>query len=221
MQLTRFLPYHRLPWVSAALTLAAVAVQLHPELAQRLALVPSGLRKGELWRLLTGHITHFNGAHAVGDIAAFAAWATAVEVRSRRLLVRTLLISALLVSVLILAVYPSLGEYRGLSAIDCTLAATLMAWGFDDPRLRRYPGPFMALSLCAGGLLAKTIFEFVHGHAILAPDLGRSVGLLPGAHAFGIVAGLLAFTSWRRAGPRPICSPSRTSDDRRCTPSCI
>jgi hypothetical protein len=35
----------------------------------------------------------------------------------------------------------------------------------------------------------KTGYEFVVGHALLAPDLGPGVRLLPAAHVFGALAG--------------------------------
>jgi rhomboid family GlyGly-CTERM serine protease len=187
----------RLPWVTLWITVAAAVIQRRPELGDALALVPERVRDGEPWRLLSGHLVHWNRAHAVGDIAAFAVWASAIEVKDRKLLAWLLLGAGLVVSALILVAYPELSEYRGLSAIDCALAATLMALGLSDERLRRRPVLHGGVALCAVGLFMKTVFEFARRHAILAPDLGRRVALLPGAHAFGIAAGLAALVAWR------------------------
>jgi hypothetical protein len=155
-------------------------------------------------------MTHYNRAHAVGDIAAFAVWASVLELKDRKLLAWTLVGSALLVSILVLLCHPRITEYRGLSAIDCALATVLMALGLEDGRLRRRPALLAGFGLSMLALLGKTLFEFASGHAILAPDLGGGVQLLPGAHAFGIASGLGVFAilgglaRWRWSDPASI-----------------
>jgi hypothetical protein len=42
---------------------------------------------------------------------------------------------------------------------------------------------------CLGLFLGKCAYELATGQAILAPDLGQGVKLLPAAHALGALAG--------------------------------
>lgn len=192
-----------LPWVALLATgfgLLASALSPAP-----FAYTAQGLREGELWRLWTGHFVHYGSAHLWGDLLAFALWAWLVESESRPVLVATLLLGAPLISCLLTLGYPRLNEYRGLSALDVTLVIELI-WlrGFEvqragpksglGPWLTRTVGRAGVRYLAAASLclcFVKTIFEFTTGHALLAPDLGRGVTLLPAAHAFGALVGLL------------------------------
>jgi rhomboid family GlyGly-CTERM serine protease len=155
-----------------------------------LAMRREAVLRGELFRILTGHLCHFNRPHLLGDALAFAVWAACAEQRGRGFLASTLLVTALGSSLLLLAFYPEVAEYRGLSAIDCALVAQLIAWGVAD---RRRAGDAAGVALFASAGLAffvKTLFEFRTGHAVLAPNLGDSVALLPASHAAGIALGL-------------------------------
>jgi rhomboid family GlyGly-CTERM serine protease len=194
----------RLPWLSVAVSLFSCFLAFSSGLSARLSLLPGAVYQGEIWRLWTGHLTHFGRAHAVGDIAAFAVWAAALELGwNRRMLAQSLLGAGLLVAALVLATSPSAIEYRGLSAIDCALVAELITLGVADARQRRRPVLLFALTLWAAGLVAKTVFELLQGHAVLAPDLGHGVALLPTAHIFGITAGIV-LGAWYASSARPV-----------------
>jgi hypothetical protein len=53
-------------------------------------------------------------------------------------------------------------------------------------------------ALCLAAFVAKCGYELVTGRAILAPDLGEGVRLLPLAHLTGAVLGLLLALTQRR-----------------------
>jgi membrane associated rhomboid family serine protease len=177
------------PWCSLALT--AVAVALQPTAAEW-ALTRSWFGAHEYHRLLTGHFVHYGSAHFWGDVLAFAFWAAAVERYGRRFLVASVGAAAVLSSLAVLAFCPSVAEYRGLSVVDCTLAVELFALLFCD---RRRAGDTWGAALFAAALASfagKTAYEFASGHAILAPDLGEGVALVPIAHVVGIGVGAVA-----------------------------
>jgi hypothetical protein len=170
------------------------------------ALVRDRVQAGELFRLWTGHFVHFNSAHLVGDLLAFGVWAALVEGESRRLLAFTLLAGTPLLSLALLATCPDLSEYRGLSALDCALVSELLlarGLALELSKHSRAPTRVLAAALgtpairaiallAAVAFLAKCVFELRAGHALLAPDLGPGVKLLPLAHLLGILLGALA-----------------------------
>jgi rhomboid family GlyGly-CTERM serine protease len=177
----------RTPWLSTSLTVAAFAMD---RFQWDLAMRRDAVLGGELFRLFTGHLSHFNRAHLLGDALAFGFWAACLERRSRALLASTLMVTSLGSSLLFLAFFPEVQEYRGLSAIDCALAAELIALGLSDRRRARDVGGAAVFASAGLAFAGKTSYEFYTGHAVLAPHLGDSVSLLPVSHLAGIVLGL-------------------------------
>ncbi len=181
------------PWLALTLTVAAVGVG-----SQRgFELDPGRVLLGEWWRLLSCHLVHYSPAHAVGDIAAFTVWAAIVEAISRRLLVWVLGTAALVVGLGVLVFCPAVRHYGGLSAIDVALATALLGVLATSPEFRRLPGARTWVALIALAHVSKAFYELALGTAILAPDLGKGVVLLPPAHLLGAAAGLLG---WLGAG---------------------
>jgi len=177
-------PAQRLPWL--ALTAGALSWLLSsaPVAWQSRCALTQGAWSSEPWRLWTGHLVHFGAAHLRGDLLAFVVWAALLEQRDRGTLARILLLAAPLLSLALLAGYPSLGQYRGLSGLDCALVVALI--GERGFRTARFPwlGP---VCLAAFGL--KCVYELRVGHALFAPDLGGGAKLLPMAHVLGAVLG--------------------------------
>jgi hypothetical protein len=80
---------------------------------------------GELWRVMSGHCTHWTLAQLFWDGVVFAALGCLCWSEDRGLFWRTLVASALAVSVAVLWLQPEIGSYRGLSGIDAALFAAL------------------------------------------------------------------------------------------------
>jgi rhomboid family GlyGly-CTERM serine protease len=176
------------PWLALSATVLAGSLSSSsPAWQSGFALTPDAVARLELWRLWTGHLVHFGPAHLRGDVLAFFVWAALLEAESRALLWRVLLGVTPLLSVTILLCCPTLAQYRGLSGLDCSLVVALMALrARGNPKLRALCG------LCLSGFAAKCGYELLTGRALLAPDLGAGVALLPLAHVLGAALGLLA-----------------------------
>jgi rhomboid family GlyGly-CTERM serine protease len=188
------------PWLASSVAALSWLLSSAPASVQRAcALTPAAVTSFEPWRLWTGHLVHFGPAHLRGDVLAFALWAALLERESRALLLRLLLLGTPLLSLALLLGSPSLGQYRGLSGLDCTLVvALLLRRGLPDPKLR----PLAWLGL--GAFAAKCGYELAWGHAVLAPDLGPGVRLLPLSHVLGALLGLSALaSSSKTARPSP------------------
>jgi hypothetical protein len=204
--------WRSIPWVAASASAASALLSLGAfGSPAQFALSRSGVAELELHRLWTGHAVHYGAAHLRGDLLAFLVWAALVETCSRRLLVVTLLAGAPLLSLAVLGCCPGVGEYRGLSGLDCTLVAELFVLrarqapaaplALFDRMLPRFAGkalPWAALAL----FLAKCALEAVSGRAVLAPDLGPGVELLPASHWLGVGVGVAAVAVFARGVKR-------------------
>ena len=184
------------PWASLLLTLSAVVVYLSPELTAWATFDRAALAAGQLWRLITGHWTHWSGEHLGWDLLVFAVVGGALELRGRRgaFLLCTVL-SALLVSGGVWVLRPEMVEYRGLSGIDCALV-TLVAVDLLRQSLRdRRWGLGLVLAGLLAGYLGKVVFELATGQTLFV-DSGPGLFVpVPLAHvlggAVGIALGLL------------------------------
>ena len=63
-----------MPVVTVTLALAAVAVQLIPGWAAAWQYERAAIAAGQWWRMLTGHLTHWNMDHLLWDVLMFQAW---------------------------------------------------------------------------------------------------------------------------------------------------
>jgi rhomboid family GlyGly-CTERM serine protease len=206
--------------MSSGLALGARPVRAHwrrgPLLAATLTLVAllagssaaweldrSAVDDGQLWRLWTGHFVHYGPAHAMGDIVAFFGWAAVLEAINRRLLAVALVCTLTATGVGVWLLCPQVMFYGGLSAIDVGLSVTLLCVLASSARLARLPGSRVLVYAILTGHVVKAVYEVWQGHALLAPDLGPGVQLLPAAHFFGGAAGALAFAIERRLCARP------------------
>ena len=172
------------------LLIAAVAIcaSLFPSFGALLELRPEAALT-QPWRLLTGHLAHWNERHLLWDLLVFLALAPLLPPRRLLLLLPA---AALLISAGVLLFHPELAAYRGLSGLDSALFAAL---ALD---LARRPLPLdRALGALALALFAaKIVFELASGAALFAA--GTFVPL-PLAHLLGLAAALgAAFFSARR-----------------------
>jgi len=135
---------------------------------------------GEVWRLVTGHFSHWSPAHLRYDVLAFAILGAICERRGRRLFAAVVVATALVVSLFLLAFRPEVELYRGLSAID----SALWVWTAFIAGERRLP-----LAVGLGALfLAKVVIEsqtgalFVDGMTVLPVVhlIGAGVGFCGG-----------------------------------------
>ncbi len=177
------------PGVALAVTLSCAGLWWLGE-AQRWEFDRAAITSGEWWRLVTAHFVHYGADHARGDILAFALWAGALEALSRRWLVVTLAWSTSAIGLGVLIGRPDVEHYAGLSGVLLTLVVVLVAVVAARARGAGLHGVGILAAVTGGLVLIKTSVEFARGQALLAPDLGEGVRLLPEAHAFGALVGL-------------------------------
>ena len=180
----------RLPFVTLAVAAAAIIIHLVPGLPEQLQFDRAALAHGELWRWLTGHLTHFESNHLIWDLGALLGLGSVAEHESRRQFVRTLLWSAAAISAGVWWWQPQFEHYRGLSGVDSALFA-LVAGAL----LRR--GRVVSLVVGSRALLGfggKCVLELSTGSTVFAA--GAHYAPVPLAHLIGLAVGLvMAFNS--------------------------
>lgn len=175
----------RLP-ASLLLALPALFFQI-PGWAGRLQLDFAAVSRGELWRWVTCHWTHWSLDHLVWDLGAFLLLAALCECRGgRRALLAAVASAALLIPAVLWISMPAMGSYRGLSGIDSALFVLAAVLVF-----REEPGKRPLAVLAVAAFLAKALYESAAGEALFTEPAGSFVPA-PLAHLAGGVCGLLA-----------------------------
>lgn len=175
--------------VALLLTAVAIAVMALPGAAQWLAFDRQAIAAGQWWRLVAGHLTHWNANHLLWDGLMFAALGGLLERTSRRRFVGLCLSSALAISLAIWWLYPDLATYRGLSGVDTALfvclAGDLLAGACRERRWRAatVPGGLLA------GLALKLGYESMTGQTLFVDSADAGFTVIVAAHVVGALVG--------------------------------
>jgi len=157
---------------------------------------------GEWFRLLTGHIAHWNFDHLLWDVVMFAALGAFLERHNRRLLMATVAVSGIAISISLWYLEPGVLEYRGLSGLDSALFSAALTLTFVESLRARHPAALAATALLGSALLGKIAYETATGATLFVDSAAASFEPLPLVHAVGAVSGLLtaaaAYLPWRR-----------------------
>ena len=191
----------RTPLPAVTLIVLAAAALVSASSAAREALIyrRTSIARGELWRLLSGHLVHGWPALALVDLGLLAVLGAALERRARSVLVGTLAASAILSSAAVWLLRSDLELYQGSSALVCGVfvALCVLLLTEDTSRVRRVVAVIaLALFALKTGLEAAGSLAW---HDTLLPGNVETVSL---AHAAGGVAGALVATAgalFRRA----------------------
>ncbi|MFT3783239.1 MAG: rhombosortase [Nibricoccus sp.] len=176
------------PVITFAVACVALCVHLLPGLGTELEMSRSGLREGEIWRLLTGHLTHFTTEHLKWDLVVFGALGSLVELRNRRHFLSILAGSAVAISLAVIWFQPQFTTYRGLSGVDCALYGYIAMDILILSLLERRRGPALVAGAACVFLVAKVVFEMVTGRAFFV-DSAASFTPVPLAHLVGACVG--------------------------------
>jgi rhomboid family GlyGly-CTERM serine protease len=184
---------HRtLPKLSAPLliTLASAIIVLPIAggwLQQVLQFDRDAIRNGEIWRLVTGHLTHWTFDQFFWDTVTFAFLAPLCAFRSQKRFLTTIGISSLLISATVWICHPEIVFYRGLSGIDSALFA-LLAVSILKESLADRDWPYFIIGCgLTAGFLGKTVFELATGSTLFVDS--QAVNTLCVAHVVGVLVG--------------------------------
>ena len=172
------------------LVAAAVVIEVLPGAAGVLEYDRAALGRGEWWRVLTCHWTHFSVDHFLWDVAVLGLLGALCEERSRRRVVACVVGAAVGIPAAVWVALPGMARYRGLSGIDAALFALLAVLiGREGVRARewRWAG-FAAAGMAA--FAAKMGFELVRGSTVFVAGGEAAMIPVPLAHLVGAAMGV-------------------------------
>jgi rhomboid family GlyGly-CTERM serine protease len=163
--------------VTIVVAVVALAIALAPSAAGALQLDRTALAAGQVWRLATCHVTHWNAEHLQWDLLMFVVLGAICEWRDPQRMRWCVGLAAGVVTAVVLSCFPEITAYRGLSGVDTALF-TLLA--IELVRDARQDGNRM-LAFAAGSLLVgfavKTLYEATTGQTFFVDE--HAAGFVP------------------------------------------
>lgn len=154
------------------ITVVTVAIFAIPSLTASLQLDFNSVAGGQWWRLLSGHLTHYDGQHLFWDLLMFVVLGAICERQNRKRFGVLLVIMATVVSLAVMFTCTGISEYRGLSGIDTGLFAWLTIGQLRTSLAGRdrYFAAFWAMSGFL--LMVKLGFEMMTGDVLFVQTDG-------------------------------------------------
>lgn len=169
-------------WMSLALALICVALMLLSADTQSWLYFDRNLiTQGQIWRLISGHISHTDLEHLFWNVSALVVLSSIIEKSSRWLLLLSLLLGIVTVDVLLLSPWAGINYYCGLSgALNSLLVVALwLIW-----KQCRSRWVIVTAALCLGKIALEIgLNDTVISHISWPP--------YPLAHLAGAIGGVL------------------------------
>lgn len=170
------------PWLTALAVALAILLWLGWGPAPNgLVYDRSAIAAGEWWRLLSGHLVHSDGAHALWDISALAIIGSMMESQGRCRMLAAAVAGVLAVDLCLWFGLPELSRYCGLSGILNTLFVVAMV---DLWQGRRQ----LLFLLALLGLGIKLWLECSAGQSLVVSTAWPA---LPESHLAGVAGAVL------------------------------
>lgn len=180
----------RLPVVSLLLVGICILVQTSAGSLEILEYRRESVLDGEVWRLLTGHFTHWSWNHLFWDALSLGILACICERKWRRKCIECISISAITISTYLVSFRPGINLYRGLSGIDSALFVLVVT----DFVINKYLLSDRSLAAMGGLLLfffmGKTIYELTTGN-LLFVEADNIMVPIPEVHIVGAGVGFV------------------------------
>lgn len=213
----------QVPMVTLSILAAAVAIGLAPSAAEWLQYQRDAVESGQVWRIVTCHLTHWSLDHFLWDAAALVVLGFFCERERRSRTLACIAVSAVLIPLAVWAVLPDMPTYRGLSGIDSALFVLLAVLLIRDSLRGRDWHRILIYSLVVAGFLGKIGFELVTGTTLFVDSRGSEMVPVALAHIVGAAVGVacgVAQTSDpnENASPvEPVAEPPLDRQDDQCS----
>lgn len=176
------------PWTSiilASIVVTSVLAQASPAALGALEYDREAVGNGQWWRLMTGHLVHYNWLQVVANVGVFAALSWVARQRGKRVL-PVVLLSALLIGAAIHFFADSVMTYRGISGVDCGLFGwLLLTMAVQDRGWKAF-----VWTVIFAVISARYVIETIIGQSLLPTSLPDGIAVVGIAHVTGLVVGL-------------------------------
>lgn len=176
-----------MPFLTLTLALSSLLIS-NTFLCQTLQYDRVAISDGQLWLLITGHLSHWSLDHLLWDLLVFVILGIPVEHYSRRGLILCLSTSAILISATLWFWQQDMAYYRGLSGIDSALFGFTAFW---MTRKRLHSNDIKGAGIILMTSIAfflKIVYEFIMLQAVFTRSIDTFTPV-PITHLTGFLVG--------------------------------
>lgn len=181
----------RLPVVSLLLVLLAIPATFVEPIATAAQFSRLEVAAGEVWRLLSCHLTHWSFDHFLWDAVALLVLGVLCEPMGRRRFAGCVLAAAIAIPIAVAVLETDIETYRGLSGIDSAVFALLAVSILGDAFSRREWVTFAGALAVLLGFCGKIGFELATGTTLFVDSQAAEMIPLPLSHLVGAAVGCL------------------------------
>ena len=178
--------------IIAGIAVLAILAGLWPALATALQYDRHAISNFQLWRIATGHVTHWNADDQIWDLVPFVGLSFACAQYLVRRTIGCVLGSALAITGCLWFLQPEITHYRGLSGIDSALFVLLTAMLWRDARSRNDSLLSWVALVGLLGFFAKVSYEWLTGEILFVDSHAAGFIPLASAHLVGGTVGLIS-----------------------------
>jgi len=185
----QFVRFTVITWLVAG---AVLAIHFVPNLPAWFESDRNAICAGQVWRVVTGYLTHWSLDHLCWDLLMFVVLGCIIESHSRWRMVLLSLISALAISAGIAWWRSDIVVCRGLSGIDTALFTYVALWTLCTAFTQKNWRNGFAAGLLLLGFCGKVLFELFTGSTLFADSERAGFQVAVEAHLIGAAIGILA-----------------------------
>lgn len=182
----------RLPTFTIAVLAMCIASSKVNALASLFVYDREAIFRGELWRLITAHMVHFNNSHLIYNLIVFAVIGWIIEHKGYRYFKLLCLLMAFSISAVMIMLKPEMAYFGGLSGMVCGAIA------YGSLLCLREQSPWRTISIISIIFLFLKVSLETYTDGSILPYWGTQDFLpIPLSHIVGILTAVSVFLAVR------------------------
>ena len=191
-----------LPLITIIMSAAALVIVACQNVVPFLQYDRTAIANGEIWRIITSHLTHWSFDHFLWCTVTFFALGSICERLSRKGYLGTLAVSILFIPAVMWLADPKMIYYRGLSGIASGVFVFGAAMMMQKALLRRDWLEFNLAGVAGFAFIAKILFEYISGQTFFV-NSQQLFNPAPLVHLAGGLVGLVMFFMFMEKRRKP------------------
>lgn len=174
-----------LPIRTFGILLMCLLIHHIPGISDMLVYDRAAISDGDLWRLVSSPLVHYDKAHLYYNLIAFGIAGWCVEFISPGYFTIVCLSNAILITPIMSIAMPEINQYAGLSGIVCSLLVFYALHLFSESR-------WLSMAILIA-ISAKIGFELLNTRSVLPYPNRSSFVILPQSHLIGCMIAVMMF----------------------------
>ncbi|NJL59044.1 MAG: rhombosortase [Desulfobacteraceae bacterium] len=174
-----------IPVRTVGILLVCLLIHYIPGISDMLIYDRAAISDGELWRLVSSPMVHYDKAHLYYNLMAFGIAGWCVEFISPGYFTIVCLSNAILITLIMFIAMPEMNQYAGLSGIVCSLLVFYALHLFSESR-------WLSMAILMA-ISAKIVFELLNARSVLPYPNPSSFVIVPQSHLIGCLIAVIMF----------------------------